>query len=50
MKTLTLTVTEIENGDLEYDIVSDGFKKIEVIGIIQEAQRLVFEKEKSEGI
>ena len=25
MKTLTLTVTEIENGDLEYDIVSDNF-------------------------
>jgi len=47
MRIFTLTVTE-ETGEnrMKYDIVSDGFRKIEMIGILHEATRIVVEREK----
>ncbi len=47
MRTVKMTVTEAEqNGGLQYDIVADGFSKIELLGILQEATRIVIEKNK----
>lgn len=47
MRTVKMTVTEVdENGGLEYDITADGFRKIELIGILHEAARIVVERNK----
>lgn len=45
-RTLKLTVEELENGNLKYDIVADGFKRIEIIGILNDSIRIVSEKVK----
>ena len=51
MRTVKIKVTEVElNGGLQYDIESDGFSKIELLGILQEASRIVIEKNKTNEV
>ena len=45
-RTFTVTVTEENENQLNYDIQSKGFIKIEMLGILNESIRIVIEKEK----
>ena len=46
MRTFTVKVVEATENSLSYDIISDGFRKIEMLGILSECHRIVIEREK----